>query len=123
MARKVLYVDDLTGDVIDEGLGGPLEFSYDGKHYTIDLGVKSRDSFRKAIQPYIDAAEEVEAPRRRSAGGRQRKPSGSGRSPEELANIREWAKKNGHEVSPRGRIAAPILQAYDEAHAPSGQSS
>lgn len=45
-----------------------------------------------------------------------RKPSGSGRSKEQLQAIRDWANSNGHEVSPRGRIAAPVLAAFEEAH-------
>ena len=45
-----------------------------------------------------------------------KKSSGSGRSMEELQAIRDWAKSNGHDVSPRGRIAAPVLAAFDEAH-------
>ena len=63
MARRVVYVDDISGEEIHEGLGGPVEFSFDGKHYTIDLSVESKDHFRKALTPYIDKAEEVEAPR------------------------------------------------------------
>lgn len=34
----------------------------------------------------------------------------------ELAEIRAWATANGHEVSSKGRIAAPILEAYEAAH-------
>lgn len=39
--------------------------------------------------------------------------SASGRSPEEMAKIREWANANGHEVAERGRIKKEILDAYD----------
>lgn len=42
--------------------------------------------------------------------------SGSGKSPEELAKVREWARANGHEVADQGRIAKSIQEAYDEAH-------
>ena len=33
-----------------------------------------------------------------------------------VAEIREWARKNGHQVSERGRIAATVLAAYEAAH-------
>jgi hypothetical protein len=35
----------------------------------------------------------------------------------ELAGaIREWARKNGHAVSDRGRIPASVVDAYESAH-------
>lgn len=127
MAKKVMLLDDLTGDVIEEELGGgTVEFSFDSKHYQIDLGLKNRQAFEKDMAKWIEAAEELEAPRRRGrpAGAKTtRKPSGSGRSKEELSNIREWAAKQDIEVSPRGRIPAEVLQAYDYAHAPSESPS
>lgn len=48
-----------------------------------------------------------------AAGG-----SKSGRSPEELDAIRVWARDNGHEVADRGRIAAAIIKAYEDATNP-----
>lgn len=36
--------------------------------------------------------------------------------PTELAKIREWANKNGYEVSGRGRIAHSVRDAYSAAH-------
>jgi hypothetical protein len=32
------------------------------------------------------------------------------------ADIRKWAKANGHEISSRGTLPAPIRLAYEEAH-------
>ena len=32
------------------------------------------------------------------------------------ARITEWAAQNGYTVSERGRIPAPVLEAYDAAH-------
>lgn len=37
----------------------------------------------------------------------------SGRSPEELDAIRNWARENGHEVADRGRISAAVISAYE----------
>jgi hypothetical protein len=118
MAKKVVLIDDVTGDVIDEGLGKTIEFSFDGTHYTIDLSVQSADQFKSDLSKWIKAAAEVEAPRRATTTARRRgaPPGGSGRSKEELANVREWLNKHGHEVSSRGRIPQNLLDEYDKAH-------
>ncbi|MFH8419274.1 Lsr2 family DNA-binding protein [Streptomyces collinus] len=41
---------------------------------------------------------------------------GSGRSREELAAIRIWARANGHPVADAGMIRKSVLEAYDAAH-------
>jgi uncharacterized small protein (DUF1192 family) len=41
---------------------------------------------------------------------------GSGRSREELARIRTWARANGHQVADAGMIRKSVLEAYDAAH-------
>ena len=40
----------------------------------------------------------------------------SGKSPEELAAVREWAREQGHEVSDKGRVPKDILEAWDKRH-------
>ncbi|MEV7683207.1 histone-like nucleoid-structuring protein Lsr2 [Streptomyces sp. NPDC088341] len=42
--------------------------------------------------------------------------TGGGRTREELAAIRTWARKNGHQVSDRGTPARVVLDAYAAAH-------
>lgn len=42
------------------------------------------------------------------SNGQQRGPS--------AADIREWARNAGYEVTDRGRVPAELRQAYDEAH-------
>ena len=123
MAKKVVYVDDFDDTEIDENLGGgPVEFSLDGKFFTIDLNVKNKDKLRKALEPYIEKATEVEGPKRRGRPrGSGRKPSGSGRSSEELAAIRHWLTQNGYEVSERGRIKQELIEIFDAAHSPSSE--
>ncbi|KSZ59655.1 hypothetical protein Z045_05645 [Rhodococcus pyridinivorans KG-16] len=121
MAKKVVtvteYYDDFDGKEIEEGLAQTIEFSVDGKDYRIDLRPDNADKFRSDLEKWIAAAAEVTTPKRgRPTGSGQRKSTASGRPKEELANIREWAQKNGYEVSARGRIAKDIQDAYDEAH-------
>ncbi|WNI27333.1 histone-like nucleoid-structuring protein Lsr2 [Streptomyces sp. ITFR-16] len=41
---------------------------------------------------------------------------GSGRSKDELAEIRAWARKNGHTVANAGIVRKEILDAFDAAH-------
>ncbi|MFD3503937.1 histone-like nucleoid-structuring protein Lsr2 [Streptomyces sp. NPDC058642] len=41
---------------------------------------------------------------------------GSGRTREELAAIRTWARANGHQVADAGIVPKRVLQAYDAAH-------
>lgn len=41
---------------------------------------------------------------------------GSGRSREELAAIRTWARANGHQVADASMVRKAVLQAYDAAH-------
>ncbi|WP_256725360.1 Lsr2 family DNA-binding protein [Streptomyces acidiscabies] len=49
---------------------------------------------------------------------------GSGRTKEELAAIRTWARANGYEVADKGIVAKKILDAYDAAHqAPAAKAS
>jgi hypothetical protein len=45
-------------------------------------------------------------------GGRARRHV----APVRTAELRTWARDNGYAVSDRGRVAASVVQAYDEAH-------
>ena len=119
MAQKVqvLLVCDLhDGDV--EGTE-TIAFGLDGSSYEIDVCDAHAAEFRDAQAPYVGAARRAgrgsgPSTQRRSAraGGRG---AGSG-DKNKVADIRDWARKNGHQVSERGRIAATVLQAYEAAH-------
>ncbi|MFJ3594663.1 hypothetical protein ACIPQJ_35600 [Streptomyces sp. NPDC090082] len=41
---------------------------------------------------------------------------GSGRTPEELAAVRAWAREHGHQVAKQGMVPRRVLEAYDAAH-------
>lgn len=120
MAKKVVLIDDVSGETIDDTLGGgTVRFSVEGKNYAIDLGVKNTEAFHKDLEKWIaHAAEEGGSTRGRPRGsGAGKGATASGRPKEELQAIREWAGKNGFEVSPRGRVKADIIDAFDKAHA------
>ncbi len=103
---KVTVIDDLDGKELPEGKGQTVTFSLDGVSYEIDLSKKNADALRKDVKKYTDAARRVS----RSAGRR------TTASRKDSSGIREWAKRNGHTVSERGRIPASVVQAYEAAN-------
>ena len=110
MAKQVitLLTDALDGGEADR----TVEFGLDGVNYTIDLSEKNAGKLRKALDPFLNAAtrvgrSSVAAPARRNAA------ASTGRaSRDQNQAIREWANKNGYEVSERGRIPSHIVEAY-----------
>lgn len=109
MAQKVqvILVDDLDGGVAEE----TVSFALDGVSYEIDLSDDNARKMRDAFAPYVGTARKVSA---RSGSGRGRARSSS--RDNRTAEIRTWARANGHTVNERGRIAAPIVAAYERAH-------
>jgi Lsr2 len=108
VARQVITVltDDLDGGDADR----TVEFGLDGVNYTIDLSDKNIGKLRKALDPYLAVA----ARPSRSAGRRGLAPSAVRSSNREQNQaIREWATKNGWDVSERGRIPASVVEAYN----------
>ncbi|BEP13859.1 Lsr2 family protein [Acidothermaceae bacterium B102] len=109
-------VTTTISDDIDGSAGASeLEFSYKGVAYTIDLGKKNAAALDKALKPYLEAATRV--PGRGRAAGVANRPRravvATGR--QDVAAIRAWAAKNGHEINSRGRIPQTVRDAYDTA--------
>ena len=109
--RKLVteLVDDIDGGRADE----TVSFALDGRSYEIDLSAHNAASLRKALDEYVSRA--------RKAGGevtRVRKAStaSSPRDPSQTRAIRDWAQRNGHAISSRGRIPRPVVTAYEAAH-------
>ncbi|MFD0688562.1 histone-like nucleoid-structuring protein Lsr2 [Actinomadura fibrosa] len=112
MAEKVIRVDDIDGSEGDDV--AKRDFEVLGRTFTIDL---SDDNYKRlnemldALAPYIDNAAEV-------------KPAGKGRKSARPARIkgytngdvREWALREGVEVSERGKISDEVYAAFIEAH-------
>lgn len=119
MAQQIVeyLTSDLSGDEIPaESNGGTVEFVVSGTPYAIDLTEAELDAFNEILAPYVEAAQRLTAhgaPVSKTTVA----PSGSGkRTKEQLSAIRTWAKKNGHQVSERGRIPASVLEAFDTHH-------
>jgi hypothetical protein len=114
MARRIVHqlVDDIDGSVLEVGEGETVHFSVNGTSYEIDLNAAHAEELRKALEPYIAAG-------RRAGSSSTARPSSSRKRPArnpEVAAIRAWANENGYTLSERGRIPAPILDAYKAAH-------
>jgi hypothetical protein len=117
MARKVQVI---LSDDLDDSISADetVSFSLDGTTYEIDLSEKNATEMRDVFGKYVTAARKVSSRGTRASGaGRSRATGGGGRMDREQAGaIREWARKNGHEVSDRGRIPASVVEAFEAAH-------
>lgn len=113
MARSVVLTDDLDGTPATR----TIRFSVEGTSYELDLSIDNQARFQAAMQDFVAAARVT-----RSA----RKPEPA--EPQEIVNqleypgkpkpdptssqLRQWARDNGIEVNPTGRIPAKVREAY-----------
>ena len=122
MAQKVLvqFVDDLDGSVGEDV--STVSFALDGVSYEIDLREANAAKLRNSLQDFVDSARRTGGRIKRGATPAQApapvqaKPSDA-RSKEQTRAIREWAKKNGHDLADRGRIPANVIEAFEASHA------
>ena len=107
MAQKVqvILVDDIDGGSATE----TVSFALDGSAYEIDLNSANAARLREALAPYVGTARKIGG---RSAGARGRSRGRNNKT----AEIRAWARENGHKVNERGRIPGDIVAAYDKSH-------
>ena len=113
MAKKVTVtlVDDFDGEATADET---VEFGLDGVSYEIDLSSKNAAKLRNDLKQWVEAGRRVGGRRR----GRAASATGKGRGSidrEQSAAIREWARRNGHNVSTRGRIPADVIDAFHAA--------
>ncbi|SDQ16586.1 Lsr2 family protein [Quadrisphaera sp. DSM 44207] len=123
MAQKmqVLLIDDLDGGDAAE----TVSFSLDGVAYEVDLNEENAAKLRDALAPWVGHARKVGGAGRGGSrrGGGSGGSGGSGRSGRsgsgsggDTAEIRAWARENGHTVSERGRIPTSVIEAYRAAN-------
>jgi nucleoid-associated protein Lsr2 len=109
MAQRI--VTELTDDTDGKPADETVTFALDGREYEIDLTAKNAAALRKAFDVYVKNG-------RRIGGGRPRGSSRAGSSSSsskgevDTKAVREWAGKNGYELSARGRIPAKVIEAY-----------
>src|ERR1700753_2243682 len=112
MAQKTLVVmtDDLSGGEASQ----TIHFSLDNNDYVIDLNDKNAAALRADFDKYIEAGR-----KHRGEAGAAKPKRGAVRGPAsgvDTAQVREWARENGHEVSERGRVSKKIIEAYQAAN-------
>lgn len=111
MAKRVQVIleDDLDGSPAAE----TVSFGLDGVNYEIDLSEDNAAALRDALANWIGHANRVGG--RRSTASASGSKGGRSKASRDLGAIREWARKQGHQVSDRGRISEEILAAYEQA--------
>ena len=117
MQKKVItYTDDVTGKEADDITTHTI--LVDGAGVEIDLSPETHDRLLEVLHPFLSA----EGARRVRGGvatagtkGKRRGAAASGSG--DTAQIRAWAKENGHEVNDRGRVSAEVREAYEKANA------
>lgn len=106
---QVQLIDDLNGQEAQE----TIRFALDGIRYEIDLTTSNATQLRSALSEYVDNGRKAGISRQG-----QSTPVGktASRKRERTQQIRDWAKKNGHNPGVRGRIPYTILDAYSKAN-------
>lgn len=97
-------VDDLDAETV---AAETVSFGIDGVMFEIDLSEANAAELRAVLGKWTPFARKV-------GGARRARRERSGRSAS-ARTIREWARRNGHEVPQRGRIPARVVNAYQHA--------
>jgi hypothetical protein len=110
MAQKtvVTVLCDLPHDSEVEGTES-ISFTVDGNAYQIDLCPPHSEEFGTKVGAFSAHA-------RRVLSGSRRRRARPGQGRRRGADIREWARNRGHDISDRGRIPDSVIAAYEAAH-------
>jgi hypothetical protein len=120
MSQK--HIVQLIDDIDESEAAETVSFGLDGAQYEIDLSERNAAALREALALYIAHGRRagrvngraVSGTGQISAGRRTRTATRPDR--EQTAQIREWARNNGHKIGDKGRIPAEILAAWEAAH-------
>jgi nucleoid-associated protein Lsr2 len=123
MADIAVKIDDLESAAgrhvasTEENPVNRLFWAYDGTSYQIDLTVKNRAAFDKAVEKYLAASQEYVSPTepsRRPVGRQSRKSTGSKAPKTRADDVRAWAATKGIKVSERGRVPREIWERWEK---------
>lgn len=118
MAQKIVttYIDDLTGE--DSEDVNTHTILVDGAGVEIDLTPDSHDKLMDALKPFLHAkgARRVRGGLITRQTGKAKPSAAKGAGKQDTAEIRKWARENGHNVNDRGRVPAEIREAYEKAN-------
>lgn len=110
MAVLTVRVDDLTGARGDDVK--TRQFAIDGVTYEIDLSDENHAKMTSELADYIRAGRKTTITQR-STKATNRTPAKTDR--EQLAAVREFARRHGYPISDRGRIPTGVMEAYNTA--------
>ncbi|MCW2601032.1 MAG: Lsr2 family protein [Frankiales bacterium] len=115
MAQKVqvLLVCDLHEDEDEVEGTETVTFGLDGSSYEIDVCDAHAVELRDAFAGYVGAARRAG---RAPAAQRRVRAVSKVANNQRVGEIREWARRNGHQVNERGRLSATLVAAYEAAH-------
>ncbi|SEG23840.1 Lsr2 protein [Thermomonospora echinospora] len=114
MATKVVMVDDIDG--YDGEDVAKRDFEVAGTQFTIDLGDANHKRLTETLEilaPYLEKAVVVKAAGRSRKSNADVTPRLRGYT---NTDVREWAKREGVEVSVRGKIADEVYEQFIAAH-------
>lgn len=115
MAKQIItsLIDDLDGSPAED----TVSFALDGNAYTIDLNNKNALKLREFLDPYIQAGTRAGrvpgVPQLQRQRPQVQRVSPTVEEKQRNTAIREWANNNGYDVSDRGRIPGPVVEAYN----------
>ena len=114
MAIKTVLIDDFDGTPLTGG--STTRFSLNGTEYEIDLGPENTAKLKDALAPFVKAGRRVGGSTAAKAAPRTRGAGRHSNGANDVTAIRAWARQNGFSLGDRGRIPAPVLDAYAAAH-------
>lgn len=100
----------ITQKVDDVDRSSPAEsirFSYGRDHFVIDLGPSNSALMEADFQRWIEHSRRIKPPYNRSPRSAARPDPGK---------VRAWAKRQGFDVSDKGRIPLEVETAYRQRH-------
>lgn len=102
---RLVLVDDITGQPIEEGDGETVAFGIDGVTYQIDVHKSSAARLRRALAPYIDHARKV-------GGSPTKAKAFTVTQTYDTRTVRRWAQARGMAVPDRGRIPKAVIEEF-----------
>jgi hypothetical protein len=122
MSKREVLVDDIDGS---EHAVETVTFGINGNMYEIDLSRENQKELRKALARY----ERVARPTRLRSGKPKNgapasslivkatrkatgKATGKAKSGPAASQVREWARENGIDVTPTGRVPQSLVDQY-----------
>lgn len=114
MAKKTLIIDDLTG----ETGARTRTLAFEGVEYEVDLTDASFSELKSLLKPYLRAGRATSGRAAATAATRVVRRRPGAKAAPESAVIRGWARSVGMPVTERGRVPAPVREAWIAAGSP-----